>query len=174
MFTLNIQNSLIYFRDIKLSDLHKVLEWYNKVDDFKFATGIDFPITLEVLKQKYAEVVISKNEFFVGVYSSREQNMIGLLKGNLKHELENIMWISSIVIDPAYQNKGLGRESVNLLIRYLQKNNGINEVYLAVIEDNIQGRIFWEKQGFTELRKMQNHLKLHDKPQNVIIMFRNL
>jgi RimJ/RimL family protein N-acetyltransferase len=174
MLTLNIQNNVVYFRDIKLKDLTKVLTWYNKVDEFKFATGIDHPITFEVLKQKYAEVLISENEFFVGIYTCKEEEMIGILKGNLKLEAGNIMWISSIVIDPAFQNMGYGTETVNLLINYVKLNNKINEVYLAVIEDNLQGRTFWLKQDFQVLRKISNHIKLQDKSQNVIIMFKNI
>lgn len=174
MHSLNIQNNVVYFRDIKLKDLAKVLIWYNKVDEFKFATGIDFPITLEILKQKYAEVVISQNEFFVGIYSCKKEEMIGILKGNLKFETGNIMWISSIVIDPAFQNMGYGTETVNLLINYVKLKSKVNEVYLAVIEDNIQGRTFWQKQDFKILRKINNHIKLNDKPQNVIIMYKNI
>ena len=126
MFTLNIQNNIVYFRDIKLRDLSKVLVWYNKVDEFKFATGIDFPITIEILKQKYAEVTISVNEFFVGIYTCKDEEMIGILKGNLKHESDNKMWISSIVVDPLYQNKGLGTHAINLLISYLKERKNIN------------------------------------------------
>jgi RimJ/RimL family protein N-acetyltransferase len=100
--------------------------------------------------------------------------MIGILKGNLKLEAGNIMWISSIVIDPAFQNMGYGTETVNLLINYVKLNNKINEVYLAVIEDNLQGRTFWLKQDFQVLRKISNHIKLQDKSQNVIIMFKNI
>lgn len=172
MVNLNIQNDAVCFRDIKFKDLPKILGWYNKVDDFKFATGIDFPIELEVLKQKYSEVVISKNEFFVGIYDSGE--MIGILKGSIKHEKENIMWIRSIVIESSLQNRGYGSQSINLLLRHMKERNNITEVYLAVIEDNIQGKAFWRKHNFAELRKIQNHLKLQDKPQNVVIMYKKL
>ncbi len=173
MVNLNIQNNVVCFRDIKFKDLTKVLGWYNKVDEFKFATGIDFPIDLDTLKQKYSEVLISKNEFFVGIYSQNEE-MIGILKGSIKHEKENVMWISSIVIDPSFQNRGYGSQSVDLLLSHLKDRNSINEVYLAVIEENTQGKAFWIKQNFIELRRIQNHLKLQDKPQNIIIMYKKL
>lgn len=173
MVSLNIQNDVVYFRDVKFNDLPKVLGWYNKVDDFKFATGIDFPIELETLEQKYSKVVISKNDFFVGIYNADEE-MIGILKGSIKHEKENVMWVSSIVIDPSFQNRGYGSQSVELLFSHLKGSNNINEVFLAVIEDNILGKAFWQKHNFTELRKIQNHVKLQHKPQNVIIMHKKL
>ena len=46
MLSLNIQGDSVYFRDIKLEHLPQILNWYNKIDDFKFATGIDQPMTI--------------------------------------------------------------------------------------------------------------------------------
>lgn len=174
MLALNIQNSIVCFRNIVLHDLPKILEWYNKVDDFKFATGIDKPISLSVLRQKYAEVVISSREFFVGIYELREGKLIGLLKGRLQNRNDSTVWISSIVIDPLYQHCGYGSSSIELLLGHFKSNNNVKKAYLAVIEDNFQGRAFWFKHKFCELRKIENHLKLNDKQQNVIIMQKSL
>lgn len=170
MFPLNINNDTVFFEDIKLEHLPLILKWYNKVDDFRFATGIDYPITLDTLKKKYAEVAICSNEFFVGIYTTKEKKMIGILKGRLEYENKNSVWISSIVIDPRHQKRGYGSSSINLLINYLKLINKVKSVYLAVIEENLQGRSFWEKHDFKELRRIENHLKLKDKPQNVIIL----
>lgn len=174
MHSLNIYNETVYFRDIKLQDLPLVLKWYNKVDDFKFATGIDTPLTLEMLTKKYAEVAICSNEFFVGIHDAAEQQMIGILKGRLEPKNKFSVWISSIAIDSMHQNKGLGTAAVNLLLEFLKTSHKIQYVYLAVIEENEQGRSFWIKLGFNELRKIENHLMLQNKPQNVILMHKQL
>lgn len=168
-----MQSDVVYFEDIKLENLPRILKWYNKVDDFRFATGIDHPISLEELTQKYAEVAICSNEFFVGIYGQKEKKMIGILKGRIEYENKHSVWISSIVIDPKYQNRGLGSAAINILLSYLKMNNSITNAYLAVIEDNVQGKAFWLKHGFKELRKIENHLKLMDRQQNVIIMQKN-
>jgi ribosomal protein S18 acetylase RimI-like enzyme len=174
MFSLNIQNDVVYFRDIKLEHLPYILNWYNKVDDFKFATGIDSPITYETMKKKYAEVAICSNEFFVGIFNKSESKMIGILKGRLHYNEKDAVWISSIAIDSKYQSKGYGSIALNLLLSYLKDRNIIKCVYLAVIEENDQGRRFWTKHGFKTLRKIVNHIKLQDRQQNAIIMFRQL
>lgn len=174
MFSLNINNDKVKFRDIKLQDLPLILEWYNKVDDFKFATGIDSPITIENIRKKYAEVSISCNEFFVGIYLNNENIMIGILKGSLKYNEADGLWISSIVIDTSYQNKGYGTSAINLLLNYLKIHNGLKNIYLAVVEENTFGRIFWKRQNFCELRKIENHLRLQNKDQNVIIMHKRI
>ena len=174
MFSLNIQNDNLYFRDIKPDHLPLILNWYNKVDNFKYATGIDSPISLGALHQKYAETAICKDEFFAGIYSLKEEKMIGILKGRLKYKGIDTVWISSIVIDNIYQQKGYGKSAIFLLLDYLKINNKIGGVYLAVIEENAQGREFWKKQSFQELRKMENYLKLQNRNQNVIIMYKKL
>lgn len=174
MFHLNICNDSVFFEDIKLEHLPLILKWYNKVEDFKFATGIDCPITIEALTKKYAEVAICSNEFFVGIYIKNEKRIIGILKGRLEYENKHSVWISSIVIDPRHQNKGYGSSAIDLLLTYLKSNNKVNTVYLAVIEENIQGRLFWKKHGFNELRRIENHLKLQNRAQNVIILQKSI
>ncbi|MCX7921920.1 MAG: GNAT family N-acetyltransferase [Clostridia bacterium] len=170
MFSLDIQNDTVYFKDIKPADLPLILNWYNKVDDFKFATGIDTPISLEKLTRKYAEVAICRSEFFAGIYLKGINKLIGIVKGSLKYRESDSVWISSLAIDTDYQNNGYGTMVIELLLKHLKLNNNINCAYLAVVEENIQGRNFWVKQKFQTLRKMEGHLTIQDRPQNVIIM----
>lgn len=174
MLPLNIQNERVYFRDIRLEHLPQILDWYNKVDDFKFATGIDKTITIDLLTKKYAEVAICSEEFFTGVFLKKEEKMIGILKGRLDHENKNVVWISSIVIDTNYQNKGYGKSVIELLLSHFKRNNGIENAYLSVIEENIQGRGFWTSQNFQEVRRIENHIKLQERQQNIIIMYKKI
>jgi len=174
ILTLNIQSDYLRFNDIKHENLEEILKWYNDVDKFMFATGIDTPVTLETLNQKYSEVIICRDEFFVGIYSSKEENMVGVLKGRLQDKNNDSVWISSIVIDPCYQKTGIGSMSIDLLLGHLSENYDIKNAFLAVIEENIAGIAFWKKQNFCELRRIQNHLKLGDKKHNVIVMHRCL
>ncbi len=174
MYSLNIQNETVYFRDIKIEHLPHILHWYNKVDDFKFATGIDEPMTLDCLKRKYAEVSISSNEFFVGIYARAEGKMVGILKGRLSYRERDSAWISSIAIDLVYQNKGFGSSSIQLLLDHLKFKCQIRDIYLAVIEENIRGVSFWNKHNFKAMRKIDNHIKLQNRFQNAIIMHRDV
>jgi len=174
MFTLNIKNRNVLLKDIKPEQLPLLLKWYNNIEDFSYATGIDTPITMEKLACKYAEVAICSNEFFAGIYLVDEKKMIGIVKGSLKHKEKNSVWISSIVIDAQYQRKGYGRETITLLLDFLKTNNGIKDALLSVIEDNLKGRAFWRRLGFSELKEMENHIRLHNTLQNVIIMHKHI
>lgn len=170
MFSLNIQNDKVSLKDIRPVHLPSILRWYNQVDDFKFATGIDKPITFEAFRHKYAEVAICSNEFFAGIYRKKDDMLIGILKGSVQSRKDAAIWISSIVIDPGFQNRGYGSSSIGLLLEFFKSCQGIRTVYLAVIEDNRQGIRFWVKHDFTRLRIIKNHFKLQDRACNVIIM----
>jgi len=172
MFPLNIRNDEISFFDIKLEHLPLILEWYNKVDDFKFATGLDAPISLAELTRRYAEVAVCGSEFFVGIYSFAEKRMVGILKGSVGLTHKDAVWIGSIVIGTGFQKRGFGSLAVKMLLQHMKNSCRIREAYLAVIESNMQGRAFWMKNGFKELREMGKRIKLHNTFQSVIIMHR--
>ena len=174
MFPLNMQNDLLRFMDIKLEHLPRILKWYNKVDEFKYATGIDTEITLQELHKKYAEVAICSNEFFTGIYTCHGNELIGILKGRVRYENRDAVWISSIVIDTEFQGAGYGTAALELLLGYLKKYYKIKTAYLAVVEENTQGRAFWDKMDFKEIRVIENHFKLNDRHQDVIILGRQL
>ena len=170
MLRLNIANNQLRFMDIKPEMLPEVLKWYNNVDEFKYATGIDKPIDMGCMLQKYEEVAICSSEFFVGIYADRREKMIGILKGRLKSGKTPIVWISSIVIDPALQGKGYGSQALAMLLEYLRQNSCIQSAYIAVVEENGHGLRFWDKNGFRFVRKIEKHMLIDDKKQNVVIM----
>lgn len=173
MYSLNLQNNRIALRDIKIHHLHHILKWYND-DGFQFATGMEVPVSLEMLMRKYAEVAVCSNEFFAGIYIHQGETMVGLLKGTLAYRSKDTAWINSIIIDKAYQNMGIGTQSMHLLLEYLRNTKSIQKVYLAVVEENMTGRRFWESLGFDGVRRIENYLVLGQQKQDVIVMRKRL
>lgn len=174
MYSLNIKNESIYLKDVEINQLPEILKWYNKVDVFSFATGIDTPIVLRDLKLRYTEAAICSREFFCCIYKAGRSQMIGILKGTFQKEKDGSIWINSIIIDPKYQNMGYGGMVLDLILNHFKSNKGIKHAYLAVVEDNKQGRAFWTKHNFKEIKTIKNHLKLQDRYWDVIIMHRKV
>lgn len=173
MFPINIRNSTIYLTDIKHEHLPLVLGWYNKIDHFKYATGIDMPITLNDMAKRYAEIAVCPDAFFTGIYINNER-MIGILKGKLQYQNRDAVWITSIVIDQNFQKKGYGKTAVELLLKHLKRCKQIRSAYLAVVEENAIGRIFWTKQKFQTLKRMEKHANSLNKQQSILIMYKRL
>jgi len=174
MFNINnLENEEIYIKDVTPRELTQILKWYNKIDDFKFATGIIEPISIDLLFQKYAEAIISRDEFFVGIHSKADQKMIGTIKGRIHNRKRGSIWINSMIIDNAYQNAGIGSSSICLLFKHLKDAICARSVFLSVIESNFRGVGFWTKHGFREFRKIEGCMRLQEE-QTVLIMRRDL
>jgi len=174
MYPLNIQDDLILIKDIKPGDLYHVFRWYNLSDEFKFATGIETKVTFKTLSTMYMEIVEKKDEFFAGIYIERGSKIIGLLKGRFSLGKNNVLWLSVLIIDPAFQNMGYGSKCVNLLLKDLKIRMNINTVFVAVVEENVKGKAFWVKQGFLTAKKMVKSINQNTRPQRISIMRKNI
>lgn len=174
MLTLDIYDDILKFCNVNKDNFKQILKWYNNISCYKFATGIDKPISLQELYQKYIEVFVSKSEFFSGIYLKPNDELIGIIKGGVNSRFHNSLWINSIIICEHFQNKGYGTRTINLVSEYFMKYYNVNNVYVSVLDKNIKARNFWSKLGFTELRKMNNHLIMDNQKQNVIIMGKKL
>lgn len=63
---------------------------------------------------------------------------------------ENYLWIDRFLIDYLYQNKGYGRKTLNLLIKYLKDNYSMSKyICLSVNENNEVAIKLYKKLGFS-------------------------
>jgi len=174
IFPLNIHIGKLYLKDMAYEDLPYLIRWYNNTDDFKYATGVAHPITLEYLVRSYEKTVACMHEFFAGIYLKNNCNMIGILRGNLKNENKNLVWISQFLIDKEYQRKGYGSQAIEGVLDYFSIKAGASDAFVAVAEGNATGKCFWEKIGFQEIRKHKGHFKDSDEELNIIVMRKKL
>ncbi len=171
MFSISVRDNTIFLSDIRKDNLEYILPWYNKIEDFIYATGLDVPIAIEDLLKKYEKILKCNDEFFVGIYINQDE-MIGILQGKLHYQSRKAVWITTIVIARAFQRKGYGRNAIELLLSHLKHSEQIKSAYLAVIEENIKGRLFWTRLKFQSLKRIEKHIKLLDKHRSVFIMYK--
>lgn len=170
---LNLQNDVLYFKDVESMNLPKLLGWYNNLDSFRFATGINSKISMDVLEGMLNKTAKCSRTFIKGINLTASGEMIGILKGQYSDD-GNSVWLNMIIIDLKHQRKGYGRKSMEMLVEYFKKNCGIKAMYLAVAENNAAGRAFWQKLNFTEVYRANSHFYSDGLPQSVIIMNRLL
>lgn len=173
MIELNFCSHNIEIANIKKDDLPDVLEWYNNIEDNIYGTGVDKPLTQKDILTKYLESAISRNDFFSWVYDSAH-NRVGIIKGSIKYQEKDSVWINSLVIGREYRRKGLGRMSVDALVEHLAGRYNLSRAYVSVVEDNLPGIEFWRKIGFIEVKRLDNHIMLENKYRNVIIMSKSI
>lgn len=173
MYSLSISNYTLYFQDVEVVQLPKLLGWYLEFKDFKFAKGIDEYISIEVLENMLKKSMDSARSFFVGIYLKDSKEMIGMLKGQFSEKGDRV-WINSIIIDKFYQRKGYASEAIELLLQQIRQNGNTKALYLAVSENNKIGRGFWGKLSFNEIKRVRGCNTFNSVNQNMIIMYKQI
>lgn len=171
MISINVRNNIVVLSDIEQNQLGSVLYWYNMSEDYRFATGIDGPVSMEMLEAKFLKTKGNGCEFFLGIHGLYENRIIGIFSGRLSGK---ILWINILAVGLEFQGKGYGRISVELLLKHLKLSNNIREVYLAVADKNLKGHSFWINNGFVDMKNVNNKLLFDGKKYNVIIMHKRL
>lgn len=171
MLTIDLKNKKIGLKNITRDDLEEVLAWYNRYDEYMFATGFDREITLNELKNKYLETVISTYDFFVWIINSEEKK-IGILKGSIRYQEEDSLWINSIIIDSDFRRKGYGRCAIESLIDYASGIFRLKKIFVSVAADNVEALKFWENIGFSSIKKIEKHILLGGIMRDILIMQR--
>ena len=87
-----------------------------------------------------------KDKFFCGIYDG--DRMTAILDLSIGYPSAETAFIGWFMVDGALQGKGIGRRLIAKLCDSL-KDSGFKQIRLGCIEENAEGRRFWEKNGFT-------------------------
>ncbi len=173
MYHIDMANSKVQIKNITVNELPVILKWYNNSLEFKYATGIDKPVSYKFLYLKLIETAISSEDFFAGIFLNNGScKIVGIIKGCFKEK--NKLWINSIVLEPEYRNMGYGTEAIKLLFARLKNIKGICHAYLSVMEENKRGIDFWKKNGFTVFRKYKKSFNFEGSRVGAVIMHRSI
>lgn len=145
----------IVFRGLVQKDIALLEKWYGMKDQFGYATG--FKNFLEI-KQKLLEPI--KPDALISMIDIAEDNKtIGFIYGEFKKTgSKTILWIHILIVEPAYQRRGLGTSAVNKLLQDVKLYHRPLTCIAAVSEKNIPGLSFWSKVGFTRSESMEESL----------------
>jgi len=174
MLSLLVKDKDLLVKDIARAELLKIVQFFNSDNScqYKYAMGTDKPVTIEDLNEKYLEVLINAQEFFLSINYSG--NFIGFIKGRADFRDKGEIWIMSILIDAPYQNKGIGKKALKLVMEEIKERFGVTSFYSCLVEDNSGGKKFWESNGFCEIRTNKNYFTIDNKNYDLVIMYRKL
>ena len=140
----------LYLRPLTLEDILKSHHWYLQSDPQTF-TDCPKPIhtaseAAEAPSQQRFAIVRVKDEQMVGHIGYRNLNP-------LNHSAELF-----VLIDPEERKKGIGREAVRLLSRYLFRFRDLNKLYLSAAEFNTAAIKLAEALHFHRDAELRHHL----------------
>jgi ribosomal protein S18 acetylase RimI-like enzyme len=110
---------------------------------------------------------IKLNNFIYTFYYKKE--IIGFSIGNFKRE-KNSIWVKMFFIAENYRNNGIGKYMWNNIEKKFYKTSFKN-IYLLVYKNNKKGIIFWQKNGFQNI-KLKNRANCFLNFDKYVIMYK--
>jgi RimJ/RimL family protein N-acetyltransferase len=95
------------------------------------------------------------DKYYIGFYN--EDELVAIMDLIVNYPKNNTCYIGLFMIDIEKQNRGIGSKIINELFVYLY-NKGFQGVELGYVEQNIQAKRFWLKNGFEIIGSQQQEL----------------
>lgn len=143
------------FRGLMPMDIALLEKWYSMTDCFGYATGFKnfAEIKQRLLEPSRGEILISMIEL------GASGKTIGFVYGEVKTaDSKKVLWIYTLIVEPAFQNKGYGTRAVNTLLHWARAKYGSITCVVTVSEKNPRGLSFWRKTGFTRSMGLEGSL----------------
>ncbi|MBP2200975.1 ribosomal-protein-alanine N-acetyltransferase [Methanococcus voltae] len=176
----------IIIRNASIEDIDQIMN----LEINSFDTGI------REVKKTYADrlkifedgclVIEGKNKNIIGFVTSElwdviKENKDYYKKFDLNHDVSKVhtdegkeLYISSIAISKDYQHKGYGNLIFNKLIDKMILKYGIEAVSLIVSENWASARKLYNRNGFSEIYRIEEFFNCNDGKFNGIIMKKEL
>lgn len=166
---IQIKGDRILLKSLKKENAtEEYCSWLN--DPFVNKSLVTKGITIPELQQYIKVKNSSANCLFSGIFLKGSQKHIGTIKLEPIDFAKSKATLGILIGDKNYWGKGLGKESINLILNYAFKNLNLKEVNLGVSVENKRAINLFEKTGFKTDRIEKNLLDADGKLFNRIIM----
>jgi ribosomal protein S18 acetylase RimI-like enzyme len=149
-------NEVKDFRTIRLSALKKSPKMFGST----FGTEVERP-------SMFFEACLSNSTVF-GVYHKDEIIGLATLTQEIGAKFSHKAYLSSVFIEPEFQQKGIASRLLNTVIEYSKKH--IEQILLTVAEDNKAAIHLYKKLGFQIYGLEEKALKDNDEYIDEILM----
>lgn len=149
-------NELKDFRTIRLSALEKSPKMFGST----YAAEADRP-------SMFFEACLSNSTVF-GVYHKNEIIGLATLTQEIGAKFSHKVYLSSVFIEPEFQQKGIASRLLKTVIEYSKKH--VEQILLTVAEDNNAAIHLYKKFGFQIYGLEEKALKDNDEYIDEILM----
>ena len=130
-----LRSEMIILKPLSSDDLNKLYEWINDRDLVLFNTSYR-PISFQKHQEWYNQIQIREDVYIFGIYTKQSEELIGTC------QLLNINYIHSTselqirIGDPNFRNKGYGKDTIKLLLKFAFNDLNLNRIFLYVFSNN--------------------------------------
>lgn len=148
MMLVKIHTPEISISNIEIGEIEFIKKWLTI--EYEKLPKSDIVTELSGIEDRILECILSESEFFLKI--SKEDKVIGVLKGRIEFDDRNKLWILFFFLGEEYRKKGLGLKVLNLVTNNFKNKFSINEFY-TLVEENEKGVYeFFHKEHFKIIR----------------------
>ncbi len=150
MFRLKGKKSyLLPFEEKHIED-PDYLNWLRDYDVIKTINRLDYvtPVNINDVREYCNNVMKSKNDIFLAIYSSDENKFIGTIRVNNINWYTRIADIGILIGCKDYWGKGIATDSIGAVAKYLFDILGMRKLTAGLMDVNKSMQRVFEKLGF--------------------------
>lgn len=160
----------VYLSPISLEDVE---EYTYLVNDLSMSVGLGSPVYCGVVDFENEKKILENlkdQKYQFAVRKIEDNKLLGNIGFNEVNELHKTGVLGIMLANQEEQNKGYGKEAINLLLDFGFSLLNLKNISLSVYEYNKIAYNVYKKIGFKETGKLRKVLEIMGKRYDVIIM----
>jgi len=154
-----LEGNQVYLRPLTVDDANDIyLKWLNDLEVTRGLASGYFPITQQELVNYVSGALRDQNTVFFALCEKDTNRHIGNLKVDRIDWMARTCELGLIIGEESARGRGLGFESMNLVIQYIFAELNLNKITLAVFENNPGAMKLYQKLGFQVEGRFVNHV----------------
>lgn len=159
----------IYLSPVSIENVKDYTRWLNDFDVTDYI-GKSSKIYTEENEKEFLENCSKKDNITLGIIKLENDKLIGNCGLNNINEINRTAILGIFIGEKKEQNKGLGAETIKLLLDYGFNYLNLHGISLEVYEFNKRAIKCYEKVGFRECGRKRESKYLNGKYYDIIIM----
>jgi RimJ/RimL family protein N-acetyltransferase len=167
---LGLVGTRVCLKGLDISDLANVYRWKNDFELSRQGQRHPMPVAELDMETWFQRNTTDPNQVLMGIYWREGAICIGMVR------LMFIDWISATaemgiyIGETEYRGKGIGQESLQLILSYAFGSLRLQKVYLRVLQSNLAAIRLYQQQGFMLEGTLRNHFWNNGQYENVLFM----
>lgn len=148
---LSIAGNITSLRTLVHEDHKSIFEWKNNSELNYLILAHPVPFTLEMAKDWVERNCNDKNQILFGIIENGQPDkLIGIVRLMFIDWINRNTELGIFIADKNSKRKGLGKEAMELILRYAFADLNLNRVSLRVASDNLIAAKLYQQIGFIQ------------------------
>lgn len=159
----------ITLREIEWDDLDSIVKWRNDLEILRWLFSY-LPLSKTKQRKWYERYVEDETEQIFIVEAKEETIPIGTVELTSIDYKNQRAELGVLIGDESWQNKGIGKEALDLLIKFAFDEMNIRKIKAIVFEENVPAIRLYKSCGFVEEGVLEKEVYKNGEFKSVVVM----